>query len=148
MTRLAYQRIRIVTAFGVALIAPLFPAAVFAAGSAQCKPDGTQIEMNACAANELAEADRQLNASYQALLKKEAKNTAFIQKLRKAQRAWIDFRDAELEAMYACTEPNPAVCWGSMLPLRYTSYKAKLTRERNERLRRLMTEGQPADGSN
>ena len=145
MTRFITTAIGIATTAGIFLAAPAFAAATSTAHPAQCNLAGTQVEMNACAVDELAEADRQLNSVYQALLKKEAKNTEFIQKLKTAQRAWIAFRDAELDAMYACAQPNAAACWGSLLPVRYTSYKAKLTCERTERLRQFLKEGPPAD---
>lgn len=134
--------------FIVAAAAAIFATSPFtasAADAARCNPAGTQVEINACAADKLAEADRQLNAVYQSLLKKQASNPAFEQKLRAAQRAWITFRDAELAATFACGEPNAAACWGSSLSMRYASYKAKLTNQRTERLRRWLAEGPPAD---
>ena len=124
------------------LAGPFASAADFAA----CDPGGTQIEMTACAADDLAEADRQLNATYQALMKKEAANPAFITRLRTAQRAWVAFRDAELDAMYACNEGAAQVCWGSMASQCSSSYQARLTRERTKRLQQYLDEGQPADG--
>jgi len=147
MTRFSKKAISIATSAAIVLMAPVFAPAAPAVHPSQCNLAGTQVEMNACAVDELAQADRQLNEVYQALLKKEAKNTQFIQKLRTAQRAWVAFRNAELDAMYACAEPNATACWGSLLPVRYTSYKAKLTCERTERLRRLLKEGPPADDS-
>ena len=123
----------------------LLPMMVVAADAPKCDEAGTQAQLNACAADEFAAADRKLNEVFQALLKKEAKNTAFVQKLRAAQRTWIAFRDAELEAMYACDSSNQAVCWGSMLSMCYSSYKAQLTRERTARLQQFLDEGQPAD---
>lgn len=124
----------------------LTPVIAYPADFAKCDPSGTQLEMNACAADEFEKADLKLNEVYKALLKKEAKNVIFIQKLRAAQKAWLAFRDAELEAMYACEEKNQQVCWGSMLPMCYSSYVAKLTRERTQRLQQFLDEGQPADG--
>ncbi|MET0535285.1 MAG: lysozyme inhibitor LprI family protein [Steroidobacter sp.] len=148
MTRLAKMRFMILTTLLIALTALFVALAAMAADSSpRCNPAGTQAQMNTCATNELAEADRQLNATYQSLLKKYADDAAFIQKLRAAQRAWVAFRDAELDATYWCMEPNPAACWGSLLPQRYASYKSKLTSERTERLRRLLAKGPPADGS-
>jgi uncharacterized protein YecT (DUF1311 family) len=145
MTRFSKMRFMFATALAVALATPLLAATAFGADSMRCNPAGSQAEMNACAADQLAEADRQLNAAYQALLKKLAKDTAFIQGLRAAQRAWVTFRDAELNATYACAAPNSATCWGSLLSMRYSSYKAKLTDERTKRLRQLLTAGPPAD---
>jgi uncharacterized protein YecT (DUF1311 family) len=69
-----------------------------------CDDPITIREAGACAETKLAEADAELNRMYAALLAKERGNPAFVEKLRKAQLAWIAFRDAELEAMYACAE--------------------------------------------
>lgn len=112
-----------------------------------CNEGGTQIELNACAADDLAVADKQLNEVYKALMTKEAKNKAFTTKLRTAQKAWVAFRDAELDAMYACNEGAIQICWGSMVSQTYATWQAKMTRERTKRLQQYLDEGQPADGS-
>ena len=104
--------------------------------------------MNACAFDDLAKADQELNKTYAALLQKEGKNLTFIRKIRAAQKAWLAFRGAELEATYACEETDSRDCWGSMHPMCYSSYKAKLTRDRTMRLKELLEEGPPADGCN
>lgn len=121
---------------------------VFAGASAaddvKCPDAITQSQMNACALEEYERADRELNETYAALLRKESADATFVRKLRAAQRAWIRFRDAEIEATFACNEPNPAICWGSVLPTSINMYKAQLTRERTARLQRLMGEGRPA----
>lgn len=122
----------------------VFSVTSLAQGTIKCNPAGGQLEMNACASDDLAEADRELNKTYRALLQKEGQNIIFVRKLRVAQKAWLAFRDADLEAMYAC-EGDPRVCWGSIGPLCYASYKAKVTRERTKRLRELVDEGPPAD---
>jgi len=130
------------SAVSVLLLMLATPLPAAAADTVQCNRDGTQLELNACAAAELAEADKQLNHVYKALLKKEAQNTVLLQKLRAAQRAWLAFRDAELDATFACQDANPRACWGSLFPMSYASYKAELTRERAKRLQRLL-DGSP-----
>ena len=110
-----------------------------------CNDAGNQLELNACAADEFKRADAELNEAYAALLHKERGDLAFIEKLRAAQRAWLEFREAEVEATYACNEENPRACWGSMLPMSISAYKAKLTRERTARLVRIINEGRPAN---
>jgi uncharacterized protein YecT (DUF1311 family) len=95
----------------------------------KCNTAGSQNELNACAYDELAKADKELNAAYQALIKNEAENPIFISKLKLAQKAWIAFRDAELEAFFACPEKNPTFCWGSMYPMSFSLREAELTRE-------------------
>jgi uncharacterized protein YecT (DUF1311 family) len=117
----------------------VLPSIAWAQDGLQCDSATTQLEMNACAEEDLAKADKRLNEVYAALLKKEAKNTVFVKKLRAAQRAWIAFRDAELDAKFACAEPNPRMCWGSMYPLSFAIYKAQLTRERTKALEAYFT---------
>jgi len=118
--------------------------ATWGAEAIKCNDAGTQLELNACALDEFKRADQELNQTYAAVLKKENQDPTFIRKLRAAQRAWIAFRDAEIDSTYACNEKDPRVCWGSMLPLSVTAYKTKLTRERTARLQRFLDEGRPA----
>jgi uncharacterized protein YecT (DUF1311 family) len=118
-----------------------------AAGS-QCKPAGTQLEMTACAADDLKTADEDLNRVYRALLEKQKDNKPFTEKLRIAQDAWIAFRNAELDAIYACKDADARVCWGSMLAMCQADRQAKMTRERTKRLKELLETGPPADDCN
>jgi uncharacterized protein YecT (DUF1311 family) len=125
--------------FSVVLWMTLLAAPAIARDAPQCNEAGTQQELNACAADEFKQADRALNEAYAALLKKESGDRTFIKKLRVAQRAWLAFRDAEMEATFAC---DPAQsCWGSMLPMSMASYKARLTRDRTQRLREMLDQG-------
>lgn len=119
----------------------LFATPSFAADSIRCNANGTQIELNACARDEFDKADKELNQVYQQLIKKEAKDALFISKLRNAQKAWIGFRDAELEARFACAEKAPNHCWGSMYPMSYFYRKAELTRDRTRQLQQMLKEG-------
>jgi uncharacterized protein YecT (DUF1311 family) len=60
----------------------------------------TQRELNHCASSHLQAADDALNRVYQAILSKYKDDRAFLEKLRTAQRAWLTFRDAELQAKF------------------------------------------------
>lgn len=131
------------TAFILCLL--LVSSSSLAEGTVKCNPGGAQLEMNACAYDSFVKADKELNQIYKTLLRKEDNNKIFVQKLRAAQKAWLAFRDAELEAMYACEDADSRTCWGSMHPLCYLSYKEKLTRDRTSRLRELLEQGPPAD---
>lgn len=115
---------------------------VWAAETIKCNESGNQAELNACAADDFTRADKELNETYRALITKEAKNQIFITKLRAAQRAWVTFRDAELEAAFACEKDNPRLCWGSMYPMRFAHLKADLTTERSKRLKQMLQEFQ------
>jgi uncharacterized protein YecT (DUF1311 family) len=107
----------------------------------KCNDDGNQLELNACARDDFTKADGELNQAYQLLLKKEANDKLFISKLRLAQKAWLSFRDADLEARFACAENNVRVCWGSMYPMSLLSRKAELTRERTKHLQQILKDG-------
>src|SRR6267142_2701303 len=64
------------------------------------EPAQTQRDLNDSAGNESAKAERELNATYQGILKKYADDPAFIGRLRTAQRAWLRFRDAQLQMRF------------------------------------------------
>jgi uncharacterized protein YecT (DUF1311 family) len=94
----------------------------------------TQSELNECAGGKATQADQKLNEAYQALLKKYADKAAFIARLLKAQRAWVTFRDAQLEMKFPPGEEA-----GSVEPMCYALYKAELTEQRSNELRQWLT---------
>jgi len=118
-----------------------FPLASWADDGIKCNKDGNQAELNVCASDDFSVADKELNQTYQALIKKEAADTLFISKLRIAQKAWLAFRDAELEARFACAEGGVNVCWGSMYMMSFLYRKAELTRERTKHLQQMLDDG-------
>lgn len=85
----------------------------------------TQVAMNACASDEAARADAQLNDVYRALLQKTMDATAAT-KIKAAERAWITYRDAYIDAMYPAE--NKQVEYGSVYPMEIAMLRAKLTR--------------------
>lgn len=108
----------------------------------KCNDAGTQREMEACARDDFNEADKELNRIYQALLKKQAHDTLFVSKLRAAQRAWLAFLNADLDAQFACREgESRSACWGSQYAMAYMKRKAELTRERTKHLQRFLEDG-------
>jgi uncharacterized protein YecT (DUF1311 family) len=86
--------------------------------------------LNKSAGNDSADAERELNATYQGIVKKYADDPAFIGRLRTAQRAWVKFRDAQLEMRFP-----PSDLVGSARPMCYASYKAELTQARTRKLK-------------
>lgn len=94
----------------------------------------SQGELNDCAGGKATHADQKLNQTYQAVLKKYADKTLFIDRLRKAQRAWVTFRDAQLEMKYP-----PGEAAGSVEPMCVSLYKAELTEQRSNELRQWLT---------
>ncbi len=66
---------------------------------AQCDEAKTTLQINECFAKELKKADAKLNRVYQLAEKKLQPDDAAL--LRKAQRAWLAYRDAQCEAEHA-----------------------------------------------
>jgi uncharacterized protein YecT (DUF1311 family) len=120
----------------------MLPAAS-ATETVKCNNSGTMVEMGVCAADAFRAADAELNDVYRKLLAAGSKEPVFIAKLRAAQKAWIRFRDAELESKFACEKDNERLCWGSMLTLERPAYKTRLTRERTAQLNKLLVERFP-----
>ena len=108
----------------------------------------TQLESNDCAGREYQKADAELNRVYKAILEKHKKDPLFIEKLRVAQRAWLAYRDAEIDAKYP--HAGEAHYYGSIFPMCDSLYKAQLTQERVEKLREWLDgaeEGDACSGS-
>ena len=92
----------------------------------------TQAEMNNGAYAELKESDKQLNEIYKTILSEYSTDNIFIENLKKSQRIWIQFRDAEMEMKY----PNyPEKRYGSIHPTCRALYLKELTDKRIETLK-------------
>jgi uncharacterized protein YecT (DUF1311 family) len=91
----------------------------------------TQLQMNACAETDLKAADAEMNAVYQQLTTRT--DLAFTKRLRAAQRAWLAFRDAHVEARFGA-----AAGGGSVRPMCVAIELRDLTRERTKQLRVLL----------
>jgi uncharacterized protein YecT (DUF1311 family) len=103
----------------------------------------TQADLNHCADNDYASADKKLNEVYQQVLKQYATDSAFIAKLKVAQRAWLAFRDAELQALYPA-ENKPAE-YGSAWPMCRGQQLALLTEARVQELQRWLKGAKEGD---
>lgn len=103
---------------------------VFATGTlakAQCEEAKSTLQINGCFAKELKKADAELNKVYRLTLKKLEADDAAL--LRKAQRAWLAYRDAQCEADRAL--------WGGGTggPAAWMSCKLELTSQRTAEIR-------------
>ena len=110
-----------------------------------CTDPQYQREMNACARQRFEEADRHLNIAYAAMVemaKTQDIDNAQISPtwagaeaaLRKAQRAWIDYRDGHCEGM------GMGARGGSMEPMLVWTCKESLTATRTRELRDMFEE--------
>lgn len=97
---------------------------LLSAGSAHAQ---SQMEMNQQAADGFASADGELNRVYREITKRLS--AAEKTKLVKAQRLWVQFRDAE------CDFESMGVDGGSAQPMIYSGCLESLTRERTKALR-------------
>ena len=87
----------------------------------------TQAEMNQQAYASYNKADKKLNTVYQKILVKYKTDKLFVTNLKKSQRIWISFRDAEMDMKY----PNyPNQNYGSIHPTCRAVYLTELTESR------------------
>jgi uncharacterized protein YecT (DUF1311 family) len=92
----------------------------------------TQMQMNQEACDDYKKVDREMNQAYQTILRDYHNNRAFIVAFRKAQLAWIRYRDAQLESIF----PGDPSQYGSINTMCRCLNLAELTKERTQALNR------------
>lgn len=116
------------------------PAAAEDEPEVDCENAMTQFDMNVCSQQDYEKADKELNAQW-AKTKKvmadwdaelDAENKGAIEALVGAQRAWIQYRDNQCDAV------GYSVWGGSMYPMIVSSCLADLTRKRTEELKSMV----------
>jgi len=98
----------------------------------------TQAEMSACASQELRRVDAELNQVYSQLLSKAAILRDAVAKIKAAEKAWITYRDAYLDAMYPAVDKQSE--YGSIHPMEANLLRAKLTRQHIADLKEMLQE--------
>ncbi|MBI1929685.1 DUF1311 domain-containing protein [Candidatus Poribacteria bacterium] len=102
--------------------------------------------LDAC--EEFQKTDAELNKMYKQILDVYKDNTLFINKLKIAQRAWINFRDAHVESLYP--GDDKLLLYGSVYPMCRCIVLNTLTRQRIEQLQQWLAgteEGDVCSGS-
>jgi uncharacterized protein YecT (DUF1311 family) len=94
--------------------------------AAPCDNAQTQTDLNSCTAISYQTADVNLNAAYKKLV--AGQGGLLKQKLVKAQRLWIQFRDAN------CDYEGEGVSGGSAAPMVYFGCLAQMTTARTKTL--------------
>lgn len=94
----------------------------------------SQAELNQKACDAYKAADAEMNKAYQQILKEYRADNLFIQKLKAAQRAWLGYRDAQLEALYPAADTQ--VEYGSIYPVCRCNALQEMTAQRTKVLRR------------
>lgn len=108
----------------------------------------TQRDINHCASLDFLSADNELNAVYKAVLEQHKTNTKFLDKLKAAQRAWLKWRDAEMEAIYP--EKDDPSYYGSSFAACWSTQLTNFTQERTRQLQKWLEgveEGDVCSGS-
>ncbi|MDD5579548.1 MAG: lysozyme inhibitor LprI family protein [Methylobacter sp.] len=110
----------------------LLSACIFAAedeSPLQCRYDGNQQEMNACAVRDYKAADRALNDEYKKLM--TLLPPVEQQRLRQDQRAWLKRRDPHCKAEAKLSEG------GSIWPLEFSGCLRVITGHRTGELKKI-----------
>lgn len=96
----------------------------------------TQTEMNACANDEATRADAELNEIYRKLLSQAANEPQTSAKIKSAEKAWIAYRNAYMDAMYPAKDKQAK--YGSVYPMNADLLRAKLTKRQVVALKGLL----------
>jgi len=105
-----------------------------------------QINSDACAAYK--KSDAALNDAYKKILTEYSKDAQFLQKLKSAQRAWVAYRDAHLDALYPAADKQAE--YGSMYTTCRCAALEELTEQRTKELQKWLDgvpEGETCRGS-
>ena len=123
-----------------ALVLLLSYSVAWADEDTKCNRDGNQSELNVCAYEDYQAADKKLNETWKNLMTKFKAEKTATAKLKAAQKAWIAFRDADVDAKFACEEGD-ASCWGSMESMLRSAELRDMTEARTAQLQKYIDEG-------
>lgn len=107
----------------------------------------TQADMQSQTCAEFKKADEALNKTYKRILADYKNEKTFLEKLKKAQRAWLAYRDAHLEAIYPEEDKS---YYGSVFGMCACTDKKELTEQRTKELKKWLDgviEGEVCGGS-
>jgi len=111
---------------------------IITSNTIECKEDGTQSEMNQCSYEMYQEAREKLNIIYKKLQLAHKGDKKFLKNLRMSQKAWIKYRDTQINAEFTCNEKDLSFCFGTMYPMRLNGSKTLLTEQRIEVLKNIL----------
>lgn len=108
-----------------------------------CANAMSQADMNQCSYQDFEKADKELNAVYKQAMKAAADNdkqaaemneayVGAVAELKKAQRAWVDYRDGNCDGM------SREALGGSMQSMLISGCQARMTEARTKELRELI----------
>lgn len=96
----------------------------------------TQTDMNLDVFNNYKQVDNTLNKVYQTILSEYKNDSVFLERFKESQRAWIKFRDAELNAIFPLGNSDEGrAVYGSVYPMCISGELIRLTEERVKQLK-------------
>jgi uncharacterized protein YecT (DUF1311 family) len=93
--------------------------------------------MNKCADDDAKRVEKELNRTFEDLLQRAAKIPAALAKIRAAQAAWMAYRDAHIQAMFAAD--NKQAVYGTVYPMCAQMLRDRLALERMKELKAMMS---------
>jgi uncharacterized protein YecT (DUF1311 family) len=99
---------------------------------------GTQLEITGCFSEEVRRAEAELKDVYVKLLAAVAHDAQAVAKITAAEKAWVAYRDAYIEAMWPAE--NKQSMYGSIFPANQRGLRASLTRRHIEDVKELLKE--------
>lgn len=117
----------------IKLFLVIFYCAIAATGFAQ-----TQSDVNFHALQEYKKADQQLNETYQQILTEKKTDSLFVRNLKKAQKSWVQLRDAQLALKFPPRKENNY--YQSVQPMLQASFLTEFTLQRIDEIRALTNE--------
>jgi uncharacterized protein YecT (DUF1311 family) len=127
-------RVVVVVAIGVALLGHLPLQAQGVDEPEPCTGTVRLGEAKACWAREAERADDEMRQAYLTALAKLPSRSA--EALKKAQKLWLEFRDAHVATLFGV--PNPMATYGAEYPMCLSIARWRLTRDRTGELKRLL----------
>ncbi len=107
-----------------------------------------QTDMQDATCGEFRKADVELNRIYKKILSEYKDDKTFLEKLKKAQKAWLTYRDAHIESVYPVEDK--AAEYGSVHGMCCCTIKKDLTDQRTKMLKQWLVgtiEGDVCSGS-
>lgn len=99
-----------------------------------CANIARQADANVCWAREAERADVEMRQAYLTALEKLPARAA--ESLKKAQKLWLEFRDAHVATLYGA--PNPVATYGPAYAMCLSIARWQLARDRTRALKRLL----------
>jgi len=99
----------------------------------------SQMQMNQEVGQALEKADAKLNTIYKKIMRSKGVDVETKKNLRIAQRAWLQFVEAQINTHYPVKEgENPRDLYGSMYPLEVAGMKMEMIKIRIKQLEELL----------